>query len=513
MVVGIVVDQMRADYLEQYAARFSKGGFKRLMNEGFQFTQCHINYFPTYTAPGHASIYTGTTPSVHGIVANEWFEKKYEDTLYCVYDHRVNPVGTDNVDVGRMSPRNLYVNTMTDELRMATGFKGKTIGLCIKDRGSVLPAGHAANGAFWFDRKSGRFITSSYYMQELPSWVTAFNDRKRPDYFLSKSWEPMLPIDQYICKTDDQSFEGLLNDKELKPVFPHKLPEIRKEGFDLLVNTPFGNTLLRELAEDAITAEKLGMDTIPDFLTVSFSSTDYVGHMYGVNSIEIEDTYLRLDKDLEAFFQFLDAKVGKGKYLIFLTADHGAAHNASFLEENHIPGGLFNPAEFRSTLVKEISQKYHRDDLIQFYDNQQVYLHFPPENECDLSLYALPGIVGDIAKTFPGVDGVYLSESFQSRAPKDRYEAMYSAGYRSERSGDVFVHLKPGWYESSRKTGTTHGSVHPYDTHIPFILMGWGVKGGKSAEWVSITDIAPTVCQLLKIQSPAGTTGKAVYPK
>lgn len=513
LVVGIVVDQMRPDYLEKFQHRFVKGGFKRLMNEGFQFTQCHINYFPSYTAPGHASIYTGTTPSIHGIVANEWYERRIEDTLYCVYDNRVNPVGTENIETGRMSPANLYVNTMTDELRMATEFKSKTFGVCIKDRGSILPAGKNPNGAFWFDRKSGNFISSSYYGNDLPEWLKQFNLRKRPDYFLTQNWSSLYPVSTYLYPEDNSPYEGLLSDKEAQPVFPHQLPAIRKEGYDILVSTPFGNTLTRELAEETILQEKMGSDTIPDFLALSFSSTDYIGHLYGINSVEIEDTYLRLDRDLELFFNFLDAKIGKGKYLVFLTADHGAAHNAHYLNDHKIPGGLFNPKEFRDALVKDIKVKYNRQDLIAFYDNQQVYIQFPPENECDLSLFALPAVVGDLAKVYPGVDAIFMAEGLQSRAPKDGIEAMYARGFRPERCGDVFLHLKAGWYESSRKTGTTHGSVHPYDTHIPLIFMGWGVKSGKSTESVSITDIAPTISQLLKIQAPSGTTGHVIYPR
>lgn len=515
LVVGIVVDQMRYDYLERYKAGFGKGGFKRLMSNGYNFTQCHINYFPTYTGPGHASIYTGTPPSVNGIVANDWLERNTGDSMYCVEDNQVQTVGSNNSS-GKMSPANLYSATITDQLKLATNFKSKVVGICIKDRGSILPAGHHPDACYWFDYKSGNWITSTYYAKELPSWVNKFNDKQIPEKFLSQTWDTYFPLTKYMQSTaDDVPYEGLLTKKELKPVFPHKLAEIRDgKDYSLLLKTPFGNAMTRLMAEDAILNLDLGKDDITDFLALSFSSTDYVGHTFGINAIELEDTYYRLDRDLDSLFQSLDKLVGKDQYMVFLTADHGCAHNVQYLLDNHMKAGLFDEKKMLDSLNKFLFRQYKLQNLIQYVDNQQIYL-----NDSLLKMHGLikKNIAEELAsfvENFEGVEGSISSEQMMNnKFPTGLFDGFYQRGYREERCGDVYYKLQPGWMVMSRTTGTTHGSPYDYDTHIPFLMMGKGIKPGRDGKSVGMVDIAPTICNLLNIQLPDGCTGKNVYNK
>ncbi len=301
LVVGIVVDQMKMEYLYRFSDDFSSNGFKRLINNGYTFHNMHYNYVPTYTAPGHASIYTGATPSTHGIVGNDWFNKSTGRDMYCTDDASVKVLGDGTEKEGAMSPKNLLSTTITDELRMATNFNSKVIGMSIKDRGAILPAGHFANWAFWYS-KTGAFISSTFYGSTLPNWVTEFNQEKRYMNYINKGWDLLKPIATYNeSLPDDNPYEGKL-DKANAPVFPYDLSKMYKEkGADVLRTTPFGNDILAELAMKAIEKEDLGKDEITDFLTVSFSSTDYVGHTFGPRSMELQDTYLRLDQTIAQF--------------------------------------------------------------------------------------------------------------------------------------------------------------------------------------------------------------------
>ncbi|MBC7448901.1 MAG: alkaline phosphatase family protein, partial [Hymenobacteraceae bacterium] len=312
LVVGIVVDQMRYDFLYRYWQKYpATGGFKRLLSQGFQYTNCHYDYVPTYTGPGHGALYTGTGPSGHGIVGNNWFVRETGKGVYVTEDASVQTVGSTSA-AGQMSPKHLLTTTITDELRLAD-IESKVVGVCLKDRGSILPAGHFPTGAYWFDGLTGSFISSTYYKQQLPEWVTTFNARRRTDTLLSHPWTPLLPLLTYTESTsDDAPWENTFPGEE-KPIFPHNLPAILASGlakvamtsqapavYDLIRQTPFGNTLTVEFAAAALVGENLGKGPTTDFLAVSFSSTDYVGHFYGPNAVETEDTYLRLDHDLGA---------------------------------------------------------------------------------------------------------------------------------------------------------------------------------------------------------------------
>ncbi|MDD3356889.1 MAG: alkaline phosphatase family protein, partial [Dysgonamonadaceae bacterium] len=323
LVVGIVVDQMRNDYIDRFWDRYSEDGFKRLVNEGYRFKNGHFNYVPTYTGPGHASIFSGTSPMNHGIIGNNWFDKTTGESVYCAGDPEIESVGTTD-EAGKMSPHRMIVTSIADENRLATQMRGKTIGIALKDRGAILPAGHTANAAYWFHGKDeGRWISSSFYMNALPNWVVTFNNSgKAASYF--KTWDTLYPIETYVESGSDQNnFEGGFKGKE-SATFPYDLQKLKADNgnFELLKAVAYGNDLTTDFAMAAINGEKLGQGTDTDFLTLSYSSTDYVGHNFGVNSKEIQDTYLRLDKNIADFLRFLDEKVGKDQYIVFLTADH-----------------------------------------------------------------------------------------------------------------------------------------------------------------------------------------------
>ena len=317
LVVGIVVDQMRWDYLYRYYDRFGNDGFRRLIDKGFSCENTFINYLPSYTAVGHATVFTGSVPALSGITGNGWIDQLTGKNVYCTDDSTVDGVGAAKAEDGKMSPRNLLVSTVTDELRLATNFRSKVVGVSLKDRASILPAGHLATAAYWFDDASANFISSSYYMKELPPWAVKFNESKRPEQLVANGWNTLYPINTYVqSDTDDRIYEGKLTG-EKTPTFPHDMKNIYQKSKGSFRTTPFGNSLTIEFAQKAFDAYQLGRGEATDFLTINCASTDYVGHMYGPNSIEIEDTYLRLDKDLASFFQMLDSKLGRGNTLYF----------------------------------------------------------------------------------------------------------------------------------------------------------------------------------------------------
>jgi len=503
LVVGIVVDQMKMEYLYRFENDFSDNGFKRLLNDGYTFHNMHYNYMPTYTAPGHASIYTGTTPSVHGIVGNEWFSRKLGKEIYCTDDDSVTTLGDGKDKEGKMSPKNLQSTTITDELRLATNFKGKVIGVSLKDRGAILPAGHFANWAFWYS-KTGAFISSTFYGSALPAWVTEFNQEKRFMPYISKGWDLFKPLDTYNeSLPDDNPYEGKLYNSEA-PVFPYNLKEMYdKNDAGILRSTPFGNNLLADFAMKAIEKEELGKDEITDFLTVSFSSTDYVGHLLGPRSMELQDTYLRLDQTIADFLVYLDKTVGKGNYLVFLTADHAGAENVNFLKDHKLNVNNIEPKEIRKAL-KKFSIDTFGEDLTLNYSSFNLYFNKEIIKNKGLELPKVKMAFKDFLMTLEQVKRVYTEEEILASSGNDFYLNSIVNGYDVTQNGDLVVLDKPGYIEY-QGTGTSHGTPYSYDTHVPLIFYGWNIKKGESHDRKVITEIAPTLSQLLKIPFTNGT--------
>lgn len=516
LVVGIVVDQMRMEYLYRFESKFGEGGFKRLMGEGFTLANAHYNYVPTYTGPGHASIYTGATPAIHGIIGNEYYDKITRKMVNCVEDSLYKPVGSLTAN-GNISPSRLLSTTITDELKISTQFRAKVVSMSFKDRGAVLPGGHHPDGAFWYDGKSGQFMTSTYYMMQVPSWVQAFNDRKMPDQFLLQVWKPLLPIEQYTESGPDESpYERRLVGKP-SSAFPYNLPELRARNgnYDLLSLTPFANDLLTEFALAAVRGEQMGADATPDFLCISYSTPDLIGHAAGPQSVEVEDTYLRLDRILQQLLSALDKAVGVGKYTVFLTADHGVAEVPQFLKDKSMPGGLLSTEKLRADLVDFLKPYFPGRQLIANVSNEQVF--FEQEGfsndvkTAGVDLLIASQLTGNFLMTQEGVYNFYTESTLrQGSFSEGGIRGMVIRGFHPKRSGDIAYVLQPGWFSGSWPQGTTHQSPWTYDTHIPILFFGAGIRKGSSAGYAAITNIAPTLALLLKTKFPSGMTGQPV---
>jgi predicted AlkP superfamily pyrophosphatase or phosphodiesterase len=510
LVVGIVVDQMRYDYLTRFYDHFGNDGFKRLVEEGFNCKNNHFNYAPTSTGPGHTSVYTGATPSVHGIIGNNWYDKELDTDVYCASDDSYTSVGTTS-NAGQMSPHRMTVTTITDELRLNNQMRGKTIAIALKDRGAVLPGGHTANAAYWFHgANEGKWITSSYYMEQLPKWVIDFNSSGKAQSY-KKAWNTIKDIKDYReSGTDNNAYEGLF-EGETSPIFPHSTTALlnKTENFDIIKATPFGNSLTTDFVIEALKQEDLGKDEITDFLAVSFSSTDYVGHMYGVNSKEVQDTYIRLDEDLARLFKALDKNVGEGEYTVFLTADHGAIEVPAYLKDKKIPAGYIDNVANSKRLSEFLKYTYGTEDIMKNYSNYQLFLDHKIVKNLDLNL---ADVEREIAQEFLGydaIDRVYTASQMWNNEYTKGIPYILQNGYNQKRSGDVLVVLKPGFISYS-KTGSTHGSPQIYDTHAPLLFYGMGIKPGSTVNRTEIPDIAPTIAALLGISFPSGTNGKPI---
>ncbi len=511
LVIGIVVDQMRYDYLTRFYDKYSDDGFKRLIKDGFSCENAHLNYMPTHTAVGHATVYTGTTPDNHGIIGNNWYDKSLNKSIYCVDDFNQKAVGTKK-EGEQKSPYRMLTTTITDELRLSQNMHGKTISISIKDRAAVLSGGHTSNGSYWFIGKNeGKFITSTYYMDKLPKWVKDFNDLELPKKYVKQKWETLYPIETYTESiVDNNIYEGAFKG-EKSPTFPHDLTKLRKKNnnFDLVKSTPFGNEIIVEFAKAAIKDENLGKGDYTDFLAMSFSSTDYIGHQFGVDSKEVEDTYLRLDKEIAAFLKFLDNNIGKNNYTLFLTADHGAYQVPAYLMSQKIPGGKLKSDDFKSFLGKISNKYFNSDKIIENFSNYQIFLNKDEILKLDLDKNDVAQILADEIINYDGVLKVVTARTLQNTNFTSGVLEKLQNGYNQKLSGDVFIVTNPVNITYS-DTGSSHGSGYSFDTHVPVIFFGKGIKKGNTKRLVPIIDIAPTIANLLQIENPSGTTGKII---
>lgn len=508
LVVGIVVDQMRWDFLYRYYDRYTPdGGFKKLMTQGFNCENTFIPYAPTVTAPGHASIYTGTVPAVHGIAGNFWWDIDQQRDVYCTEDTSVKTVGSAT-RAGFQSPRNMLVTTICDELRLATNFQSKVIGISIKDRGAIVTAGHSANAAYWYDPSVGNWITSTYYMKDLPQWVKNLNEKKLVDKYYDKGWSTLYPISTYLQSTsDEKTFESKMFGKG----FPYDLKQFKGKSYDAINSTPHGNTFTIDMARAAIEGESLGADAITDFLAVSFSAPDYIGHSFGPNSIEQEDDFLRLDKDLGDFLNYLDSRIGKGQYTVFLSADHGVAQVPAFMAENKLPAGKFTVGAMLEQLNQLLKDQFGIGNLALNFSNYQLALNNNViKADKKLNREEIIDACIDFLSRQESVLRVFdLNEIGEVPLPA-RIRQMIENGYYPKRGGDIQIIFKSNYMENYSPTGTTHGMWNPYDSHIPLLWYGWGIKPGKTNRETYMTDIAPTLAALLHIQMPSGNIGTVI---
>ncbi|MGA1378501.1 MAG: alkaline phosphatase PafA [Chitinophagaceae bacterium] len=507
LVVGMVLDQMRWDYLYRYFDRYAdKGGFKRLLKEGNSCENTLIPYTPSVTACGHSVVYTGSAPSITGITGNAWWDRDNNRTMYCTEDKNMSTVGSTSPQ-GKMSPKNMLVTTVADELRLATNFKSKVVGVAIKDRGAILPAGHSANAAYWYDNSVGKWISSTYYMQTLPAWAVDFNSKNLTDSYYEKGWSLLYDSSTYLQSTaDNKPYEA----KPFGNNFPYDLKKYIGKDYGKVNTTYFGNELTFEFAKSALQGEQLGKDGITDFLAVSFSSPDYIGHSFGPNSIEAEDAMLRFDLSLGAFLDYLDQFVGKNQYVLFLTADHGAAHIPEFMQENKLPGGRVYTGKLMDRLNASLQRIYNIKKIILSDDNYQYSLDHVKLDSAGIPSADIINWLKKELATEPGIDRVFALNELNTVPLPASIRKAINLGYHPRRSGDVQVIFKPGFIDASNATGTTHGLWNPYDTHIPLLWYGWGIKKGKTYRETTMSDIAPTLSSLLKIQMPSGNIGTTI---
>ncbi|MGB6093237.1 MAG: alkaline phosphatase PafA [Moheibacter sp.] len=514
LVVGIVVDQMRWDYLYKFYDRYGNDGFKRMLSEGFTAENTLIPYIPTYTAIGHSTIYTGSVPAIHGIAGNDFYIRETQKRMYCAQDDSVIGIGLNpDEKAGKMSPKNLLTTTVTDELKLATDFKSKVIGVSLKDRGAILPAGHFADAAYW--NVDGNWVSSSFYMKELPNYIQKFNKSDYTGKYLDGKWETLYPVNTYMNHVGDDNIYEEKYKNQKSGTFPIDLKAaLKEEGRELIKATPFGNTLTLQLAKEIIANENMGNNPakVPDFLAVSLSSTDYIGHQFAINSLKIEDTYLRLDKDLGEFFNYLDQQIGKGNYLVFLTADHGAAHNPQFIRDEGGNAGFWMRKDISNELDQQLNSRFGQEKLVYAITNNQIFLDHKKIDSLKLDTEKIKETIVGFMKKQQGVAFAADMEKLNSSSLPKLIREMAVNGYNYKRSGDIQLILEPQWYGYyGSKQGTTHGAWNPYDSHIPLVFMGWGIRPGNTHRTTAMTDIAPTVSALLHIQQPNGSIGSPIF--
>ncbi len=513
LVIGIVVDQMRYDYLNRYATHYSKNGFKRLMNQGSHFVYAQYNYIPTYTAPGHASIYTGSTPSHHGIISNHWYSKDEKKVVYCVTDARYETVGADNQS-GECSPFRMQSTTLADAMRMHNNGRSRSFAVSLKDRGAVLPAGHMGNAAYWYDSKTGHFVSSTYYMMTLPTWLNAFNERQYADELMKDKWDLLLPRGYYENAFPDSGpgEEDVFREGETN--FPHLFERLAPEDKRSAIRTtPFGNTLLTELAMELIDKESLGMRGYTDFLSISYSSPDYVGHAYGPNSMEVMDTYLRLDRELAFLMGYLDKTFGKANYLLFLTADHGVKPNGAYLDSNRIPAGSLSPSVVHDSLKAWSAMWYGDSTIIEAVHDNQVYFNKNQIARLKLDLNVLSlRFQAQLRDQFKTMSAVHSKQALNGFSAVRNMNHLALNGTHSYLSGDLSFELAPNFITGNHEKGTTHGAPFDYDTHVPLLFYGKTIPKDYRTEEVYIVDIAPTIAEILGIMEPESCIGQPLIP-
>lgn len=468
LVVGIVVDQMRWDYLSRYYDKFAKDGIKRLIEEGYSCDNTMIDYLPTVTALGHSSVYTGSTPALHGIAGNTFLIDGRSTSS--VADKSVQTVGSDNSEIGQASPHLLLATTIGDQLRLHTDFHSKVFSISYKDRAAILPGGHTANGSFWYDPRNKKFITSTYYMDKLPDWVSFYNSKLKGN------------------------------------------AEVKRLG-DAINTSPYMATLITEMAMEAVKAERLGQGDDTDMLCISYSQTDAIGHKWGTRGEHTDKAYLELDKQIARLLALLDSKVGKGNYLLFLTADHGAAHNDVFMQEHKMPAGRWMNSDIRQKLNAHLNNLFGADSLVRTSLEFRFYLNHKRIADKGLDIKAVKAAAVSFLRQQPHVVYAFDYDAAALTTLPAFLRERAIRGWHAQRSGDIQVIIEPSWYSfgsASSPTGTTHSSWNPYDSHIPLLFFGWKVPHGRTSKPTSITDIAPTVCNMINIQMPNACIGNPI---
>ncbi len=509
LVVAIVVDQMRYDFLENLSNRFTENGFKRLIDYGYNCKNNYFNYVPTVTGPGHSSISTGSTPMTHGVVGNNWYDREKKESIYCANDSDYRHIGGDAYS-GNKSPNNLLVDTFADVNKLSNNNDSKTISVAIKDRGSILMGGKTADAAYWYyGKERAQWITSNYYMNELPDWVNNFNNEDNLEKYLEDwvTFEEITNYDNY--EIDDNNYEKQFKGKD-NSAFPYSIKSLMKHNdcFDMIKETPYGNSMTTDFAIEAVINENLGKSGFTDVLTIGYSSTDYVGHNFGVASVETQDVYIRLDREIAKLLSFLDKEIGENQYTLFLTGDHGVLEIPAFLSDSGVNATAISKEDLTEKALRKLYNVFAIEDekFIVNVENNQIYLNDEKIRELNLDKNIIIDELVEILQSFDFITNAYSAEFILNSQNLSGYEKLIQNGFHKERSGDIAFILKPNVIFHDRK-GTTHGSGYNYDTHVPLIFYGNGIKNGETLDYTEIPDIAPTISELLG-QKMKNSTGK-----
>jgi predicted AlkP superfamily pyrophosphatase or phosphodiesterase len=511
LILHIQISQFRYDYIPRYWDKLSENGFKRMINRGTYCENTSYNYLFSDVGVGSATIATGTNPSQHGIVAQSWYNNLQDEIVDCVYDEKSKTVGGD-YESGRYSPINLMTTTYADEIKLSDNFKSKVIGISLNPAPAILSTGTTADGVYWFDSKTGNFITSTFYADSLPSWVNEFNKKKFAETYLENDWNTLLPISEYSAsQLDNNEYEpGMFGQK----VFPYVLRELskrfdRKDKFEVLRYTPFGINLSKDFAISAIINEGLGTDDFTDVLTLSFTETEYIGNLFGPLSVEMEDLVLRLDKELSHLLDFIEKNLGKENVLVILTAEHGVSYLPEYLEDHKIASGYFNPGSSISLLKSYMNNIYGKGDWIKQYHGQQIYLNRTLIEDAKLNLSEVQTNVANLMLQFSGVANTMTASTLQSTNFTHGIFGTMQNGYNQKRSGDVMIRFTTGWAEKT-SSGRSFAAPYGHDRRVPLIWYGWKIGRNSIRRPVDLTDIAPTISTLLEISYPNSATGDPI---
>lgn len=515
LIVGIVVEQLKYDQLEKFRDRLGEGGIRTLINEGTYFKNASFEYMLTQSAPGHATIATGAEPSFHGITSDSWYVPLKNELINCTKDNSVNPVG-GSYESGLHSPVNLQASTFSDELSLSTNRKAKIFGVGISEKSAIFSGGHSANAAYWFDNTTGTWMTSSYYLSQLPGWVNDFNAMRYPDTYLNETWNLSRPQADYAdCLADSNRFElGFAGVN----YFPYDMKKLRtkwksvpKNDFSLLRETPFSNTLTTNFAIKLIENEGLGNDDVTDYLSICYSATDYIGHRFGPSSVEMGDAIFRLDEEIKNLITYLNDKVGKKNILVYFTSAHGICEIPSVLETSRIPAGYFNQNQAIQLLRSYLNAVYGEGDWVKGYSERQVFLNRTLIEDARLSLDEVQKKVARFLVQFTGVSAAYPYSAFEANDFGSGNLRRILNNFNPQRSGDVIVTLNPGWVEKSGDEVTNHNSPYEYDSHIPLVWYGWTINRSTVTRKINMTDIAATLSSLCRIPYPNACTGEPMF--
>jgi predicted AlkP superfamily pyrophosphatase or phosphodiesterase len=515
LVVGIVVEQLRFDQLEKFRNRLAENGIRKLLNEGTYFQNASFQYMLTQAAPGHATISTGSEPSYHGITSDEWYLPLKNDLIYCTRDLSVNPVG-GSYESGLNSPVNLQVSTFSDELKMSTNRKAKVFAVGLKENPVIFSAGHSADAAYWYDNNTGTWMSSTYYIDSLPGWVADFNALKYPEKYLSNPWLLLKPSSYYSdCLTDSNRYETGFDGQDY---FPYDLKRLSLKGrgnssrdYSFIRETPFGNTFTTDFAIRLIEKENLGKDDLTDYISVCYSSTDYIGHRFGPSSYESADALLRLDKDIESLLKYLTDSIGKRNVLVYFTSSHGISEIPAILENNRIPAGYFRQNQALQLLRSYLNAVYGEGDWVKGYSEKQIFLNRTLIEDAKIPLEEVQKKVARFLVQFSGIACAYPYSAFEANDFGNGNLRRIINNFSPQRSGDVIITLNSGWIEKEDDYVADHNSPYEYDSHVPLIWYGWSVNRATVTRKVNMTDIAATLSSICKVPYPNACTGEPMF--